>query len=91
MKKFQNDIDDVTKTLKENLHLLETRHVVCGDLVTKAENLKDISEQFSRHSKENKWRIWWKNNFRSIQLALVIFIGIIIFFLLLIGFIKIIF
>jgi lysylphosphatidylglycerol synthetase-like protein (DUF2156 family) len=90
MEKFQNSVDDITKALKENLHLLETRHVVCQDPVNKDENLNDTCEKFSRLAKENKWRIWWKTNIRSIQLAFS-FIGIILFFLLLIGLIKIIF
>jgi hypothetical protein len=86
MEKFQNSVDDVRKALKE----IETRHVVCQDPVNNAENLNDTCEKCSRLAKENKWQIWWKSNIRSIQLAFS-FIGIIIFFLLLIGFIKIIF
>jgi hypothetical protein len=90
MEKFQNDIDDVTKIVREKLSLLEKRDCIYGDLLIAAENLNDTSKQFSRLSKENKWRIWWKNNFRSIQL-LSIFISIIILILLLIGFMIIVF
>lgn len=82
MDKFQTKVDDVTNIVKENLRLLEKRQVTCEDLVASSENLSDLSKQFSRVSKENKWRIWWKNNLRKIQL-ISLFLGIIIILIIL--------
>jgi hypothetical protein len=79
MEKFQNDIDNVTKIVKENLYLLEKRPCACEELIIAAENLNDKSKECSRISKENKWRIWWNNNFQYIQLAFI-YISITIYF-----------
>lgn len=91
MKKAQNEVDDITKIVKENLRLLEKRQITCEDLLTSSENLRDKSQQFSRTSEETKWRHWWKKYIQKSQIIFLIVFGLIILLLLLIGFIKLIY
>jgi len=83
MEKLHSKISDVKNIAKENLHLIQNRQHDLIKLETAAGNLNQTSRQFACVSKENKWRMWWKNNLRRVQLAIVL-VTIFILFLLLI-------
>jgi hypothetical protein len=82
IEKLHSKISDVTNLAKENLHLIQNRQHDLIKLETAAGNLNQISRQFACVSKENKWRIWWKNNLRSVLLAIVLVTTFILFLLL---------
>jgi hypothetical protein len=89
--KLQDVVTDLESIAKQNINLLKDRQSNLEELSKAADNLNDTSKIFHRVSEENKWRLWRKNNSRSIKMAFVLFGVIIILFLLLAGFIKIIF
>ena len=87
---LQNTANDIKNILADNLHLAKKRQCDLDKLVTKSDTLHKSADIFHRHAEKTKWQTWWNNNLKSIKLAFIV-IGIIITFILLIGFIKIIF
>ncbi|CAF1271508.1 unnamed protein product [Rotaria sp. Silwood1] len=90
-KTLQESIDQAKNVLVKSLHLVRTRNHDLIELGEAAEKLEKKTEVFQQVSEKVKWRTCWKNNCRSIQLILMLIIGIIIFCLLLFGFIILMF
>jgi len=82
IEKLHSTISDVTNLAKENLHLIQKRQHDLVKLETAAANLNQTSRQFACVSKENKWRIWWRNNLRNVLLAIILVTTFILFLLL---------
>ncbi|CAF3777572.1 unnamed protein product [Adineta steineri] len=75
---LQNQVDEVTDVMRNNIGIALKRGEALDQLEQKAENLTSETERFSYRSKQLKKKYWWKNLRMWIILGIVVAIVIII-------------
>ncbi|CAF0779141.1 unnamed protein product [Adineta steineri] len=75
---LQNQVDEVTDVMRNNIGIALKRGEALDQLEQKAENLTSETERFSYRSKQLKKKYWWKNLRMWIILGIVVAIIIII-------------
>ena len=82
LEQLQNEITGVTNLTRENIHLLEQRHINLEKLSTAAAHLHDETDRFARVTNKTKWRMWCKNNLQKIKIALTLLTVLIVLLML---------